>query len=400
MGLEGKPVEAIEEADLQHLVDNQVRERKCYEYKQALPSSSDRDKKELLADVSSLANASGGYLIYGMKEKRGVASEVCGMTLIDIETEQLRLESIIRDGVEPRIPGICIQPIPLKNSAVAIVIRIPRSWALPHMVRFKGLSKFFSRNSAGKYQLDVAELRTLFLLSETTAERIRRLRAERLGIIVAGETPVAVPEGPKMVLHVVPISAFDPGARYHLHQITDPWSMTRPLCSTGITDSRYNFDGFLTYDRLDASSEDISYLQIFRNGALEAVDTTIFYYAKKSQKKHIAGVAYEREILDALPRFLAIQEKLGVEPPLFVMVSLLGILGYTIIVDRATFPAAERDKIDRDTLLTPEVLVETFVADAAQVMRPIFDAIWNASGWGGSPNYDSEGKWVNPQRNS
>ena len=55
-----KPLEAIEENDLQALVDNQVAERKTIEYKESLPGNADGDKKEFLADVSSFANASGG----------------------------------------------------------------------------------------------------------------------------------------------------------------------------------------------------------------------------------------------------------------------------------------------------------------------------------------------------
>ena len=43
-----------------------------------------------------------------------------------------------------------------------VLVRIPRSWVSPHMVTHKGTSRFFARNSAGKYQLDVSELRTAF----------------------------------------------------------------------------------------------------------------------------------------------------------------------------------------------------------------------------------------------
>src|SRR5258708_28643064 len=67
-----KSLESIQESDLQALVDNQVTERKTTEYKEALPGNADGDKKEFLADVSSFANASGGDLIYGIKEQSGV----------------------------------------------------------------------------------------------------------------------------------------------------------------------------------------------------------------------------------------------------------------------------------------------------------------------------------------
>ena len=40
-----KPLNSIEESDLQQLIDNQVSEGKIIEYKKALPGNSDGDKK-------------------------------------------------------------------------------------------------------------------------------------------------------------------------------------------------------------------------------------------------------------------------------------------------------------------------------------------------------------------
>jgi len=77
------------------------------------------------------------------------------------------------------------------------------------MVTFRGHSRFYSRNSAGKYPLDVSEICALFALSETTTERIRNFRLERLSKIISGETQVALDEAPKTVLHIIPFGAFD-----------------------------------------------------------------------------------------------------------------------------------------------------------------------------------------------
>ena len=49
------------------------------------------------------------------------------------------------------------------------------------MIVFKQNSRFYSRNSAGKYALDVAELRGAFALSASVGERIREFRDFRLG---------------------------------------------------------------------------------------------------------------------------------------------------------------------------------------------------------------------------
>ena len=104
----GKSIDKITEEDLQDLIDNSVLERKTIEYKQSLPSNSDSAKKEFLADVSSFANASGGDLIYGIIEDRntGLPETLDGLAIDNVDQEILRLDSMIRDGIEPRLLGV------------------------------------------------------------------------------------------------------------------------------------------------------------------------------------------------------------------------------------------------------------------------------------------------------
>lgn len=77
------------------------------------------------------------------------------------------------------------------------------------------------------------------------------------------------------------------------------------------------------------------------------------------------------------------------------MLSLLGVSGYTMSVSRehlVIFGIDEEYPIDRNDLILPEVMVETFDVDVAQVLRPAFNAIWNATGWPRCMNYDEEGQ--------
>jgi len=388
-----KSLESITEADLRALVTNAVSEGKTIEYKQSLPDDTYDSTKEFLADVSSFANAAGGHLILGIEEDAGVPVNVCGLQNIDSDAETLRLENKIRDNMEPRIPGVSTQPVPIQGSGEAIIIRIPRSWAQPHVVKYRRHWRFYSRNSAGKYPLDVSELRGLFLLSETTAERIRLFRAERLGRIVADETPVALDKGAKTVLHIIPFGAFDPAAKFDMASFGDDvWRFLPIGVSTTVSGYRYNLDGLLTYTHSREPTSTRSYLQIFRDGSIEAVDASMLR-AEGEDLRIIPSGRYEKKLLNALPRYLAIQKRLGVEPPFFIMLSLLGVLGYFVKPGRDD--AFWRDgarPIDRDALLLPEVMVDSFECDPMEVMIPIFDMIWNASGWPRSMNYNEEGK--------
>ncbi len=49
--------------------------------------------------------------------------------------------------------------------------------------------------------------------------------------------------------------------------------------------------------------------------------------------------------------------------------------------------------VDRDHLLFPEILVEDVMASAPMVLKPAFDALWNACGFEQSGSYDAKGVW-------
>ncbi len=396
MSLNNKPLDLLEEADIRSLMEDEVPESKVIDYKKRLPGPSELEKKEFLRDVSSFANASGGHLVYGIAEENGVPVKICGLAGIDPDKEILRLESMVQTGISPRIPGISMRSVPMEGGKFVIVVRIPKSWAYPHMIT-KGSSKFYSRNSAGKYPLDVFEIRTAFSLTGTATERMRNFRAETLAKIVAGETPTPLNDGPKMVFQIVPFGAFEPGSRFDVSSLVQKYKSgkgTLPLPLTGLFSSwRYNFDGLLTYDDRG------SYSQVFVSGIIEAVDSFVLSDKSDDQisadgEKVIASVKYEETLLEALPKYTCIQEYLGVEPPVFVMLSLLGVKGRFMQVQTPEFSGHKNVQIDRDALLVPEIMVESFDYSPEEVLRPAFDAIWRAAGWERSMNYNDEGHWV------
>jgi predicted HTH transcriptional regulator len=168
-----KPIDEITKADIESLIADAVREGRAIDYKRDWPGDTPDDRKELLADFSSFANASGGELLFGVEEKDGIPIKAEGLSG-SIDEGILRIENIVRDGIQPRIPGIKIRPVEGFSKGPVLVVKIPKSWNSPHMVDFRNASRFFTRNSAGKYQMDVTEIRSAFLMSEEIPERMRR----------------------------------------------------------------------------------------------------------------------------------------------------------------------------------------------------------------------------------
>jgi len=107
-----------------------------------------------------------------------------------------------------------------------------------------------------------------------------------------------------------------------------------------------------------------------------------------------SGERYERKLLEAMKRYIELQKLLAIESPFFIMVSFLGVKDYKIVIQKSIHHIAEyTNKIDRMNLIIPEVMVENFDCDMAEVMKPIFDTVWNAAGDIASPNYDTSGKF-------
>ncbi|MCP9449268.1 MAG: ATP-binding protein [Nitrospira sp.] len=385
MYLFDKPLDSITEDDIRLLIDNSVREGRGLEYKQALPNSSDDDRREFLADVSSFANASGGDLVYGIQEKRDSAGKPTGEPerIVPLnanpDAETLRLHELAQTGIEPRIPGLRIKAVSLEAGGFVLIVRVPKSWAGLHMVTFKNLSRFYSRNSSGKYQLDVQEIRAGFVAAETGRQKLASFRIERVTKIVANEGPVSLAEGPKAILHLIPLSALDPTMTW------DPVHMSKepsfgPL-ATNIKSCRYNFDGALS----EATN---SYLQFFRNGMIELCTGTLF----SPREKQIASYSFEQHIILSSGTYRHCLQNIGVSPPLIFFLSLTGVAGYTMGLS-AEYGHLEQTPIRDPVLLFPEIVMDSFDQPIDHLLRPVFDRLWNAVGFERSPNYNDEGKW-------
>ena len=393
MALE-KPLDSIKEEDLKELIENHVIEKKDLDYKLTLPSSREGDKKEFLADIVSFANTSGGDIIYGIGQNNatGYPSDLSGIDLPNKDQEILRLESMIREGIEPRIPPVGIQPVALANKKTVIIVRIQKSWLSPHRVKFNNDHRFYARGTNGKYELDVGELQTAFTFREGVNDRIRKFRENRISSLFANETPVpSFCNDAKIVLHLIPLISFNASTLYDIDSITSKFEYIRPV-NGGSLDFRYNLEGFLTYS-VSGSRLPYSYTQIYRNGIIEMVDTSELC----GTDKIIPSLGYEQDLIKALPRYLSALKYLNVQLPIVIFLTLIGVKGYSMATER--FFEEDSRTIDRDILLLPEALVDTYNVKPEIVLKPAFDAIWNSCGLAKSLNYDENGEWKPERRN-
>ena len=323
MSLSNLNFEYISESDLVKQISAGVPEGVLVDYKREMYGRSDADAKEFLKDVSSFANTAGGHLIIGVDEAASIPTSISALHG-DPDQDLQRLENLARDGIEPRISGLRMRTLPV-NGGYVLILRVPKSWNPPHRVSARNTNRLYGRNSAGAYEFSVEELRVVFTTAATAFDRVRAFRAERLARIDSGEAivPLAQNRG-RLVLHLVPTSAFGLNSQIDLGKAYKAQELLRPMDAMGLT-PRINFDGYSSlYSGSDGKCW--SYTQVFRNGAIEAVKVRVVSDLDAGHS-WISTQAVEGWIFERLPGYLSALQQLDVPPPIILMITLQGVRG-------------------------------------------------------------------------
>jgi len=374
MALFDKQLELVTEGDLLSLVENQEREGYQIEYKQAVAFQNELDKREFLAAVTSFANSIGGDLVIGMTAKGGLPDGVPGWEGVDVDQEKLRIENLLRDGVEPRI-SFKVRELRLRTGNSVILLRIPWSWAQPHMVRIGQVNRFYYRHSAGKDIMNVSQLRAAFALSASLDQQIENFRHERTESIRSGFGSHLGPlAGPTTVIHVVPFESFRSG--FHLNPETSMEQLKGCMLPLGTGSNRhgFNLDGIYCVDEVGRCN---AYTQVFRNGIIEGASRKFLF--ENEGRRFIASGSLTRAVLQYVQSTMDFYRRLNVPPPAAIMMTVLHICDCqfaTPFNGCGYVPHA----FDRDQLVLPGTLVQDFSQSPADICRPIFDALWNAAG--------------------
>jgi hypothetical protein len=389
------PLRQIDEACLEDLIVSRAAESRTIDYKRTTYGSAHADYSEFLADASSFANTSGGDLVLGIDATDGIPTAVTPLT-IQMDSEKLRLEQVARGGLQPRIASIAFQS-PIQAGGNVLVIRIPRSYNPPHRVIRQGSNRFWARSTAGKYEPDVNELRTLFSAGPQLADRIRNFRLDRIAKIAAGQAPVQLMNQGTIILHVVPLSAFDVTPGLPLGQIERNFASFVPLGSSTANGVRINFEGVLkTSNANPRATEQRAYLQLYRNGIVESVDSSLI--ARSSGQPIV--ISPTELLIQGTIRILNDLSAVGVGPPYALLVSLIGVAGAQFNFSRERniqWSGYFSDGLDRDQYHFAEVIFEaipTDRAECAQIIRPTLDQMANVAGIATSPNFDDQGRYI------
>ncbi len=131
--------------DVARLIAESERESLTLEFK-AGPAIHKDKKGEIGKDVSAMANAAGGQIIYGIKEKGHVAADILPVNSSQFNHEWL--EKVIRNNISPPIEGLSIKMIDVgpEPNDVVYVVTVPKATVLaPHQAKFD--LKYYRRHN-------------------------------------------------------------------------------------------------------------------------------------------------------------------------------------------------------------------------------------------------------------
>ncbi len=390
MPLFGRAIESITEQDLLRLIEDEVPEGKTIDYKMELNLATGDDKKEFLADVTSFANTAGGHLLIGIKPCGDQAFELVGMAATPEEQDRFKqqIENLLRDSIDPRLPLLQQRFVSLASGNHILVLRIDQSWAGPHMV--KTSSKFFARNSAGKFALDTQQLRATFAATDDIGRRMGAWRTERIGKILADEAPWNLPAGPKLIVHLMPQAAFASSG----HSVYLGRTSMLPMIGHDGWPTRPNFDGWIC-----RSPSGDAVTQMFRSGCVEGADASTLGEGRLRERARDIDIArLELHVTDFLQAAIALLHRHEVAAPAYVCVTLAGIQGRRLTWGNY---GSQGDPVPQKLLVLPEAQIDDMRPGDLQavfaLLRAVFDVLWQAFGNEKSRNYDATGKWVGAQ---
>jgi hypothetical protein len=154
--LGGRP-DQISEEHLQRLVTGGVREDADLDFKRERYGNSDAEKRELAADIASMANHRGGLIIIGVREENEVAVELTPV-LLDA-SEELRLTQTAASNIAPHLTfAIEVARSASESSRGYYLLTVPPSTLRPHAVRSGRNLGFPVRDGPTKRWLSESEL--------------------------------------------------------------------------------------------------------------------------------------------------------------------------------------------------------------------------------------------------
>lgn len=180
------PFDSISEEHVLQMISRGVREDHTLDFKQEL-NLGESGKLDLLGDVTAMANASGGTILYGAIEgdddtTSGTIVGLRPVASLGVSLSET-IDNLLRDNVSERLMGVRHAPIAVSGGFL-YVIRTRPSPIAPHLItKPSSRNRLFLRGSVSNQPMNGRQIREVALRSENAYDRAERRIAERITVI-------------------------------------------------------------------------------------------------------------------------------------------------------------------------------------------------------------------------
>jgi hypothetical protein len=92
-------------------------------------------------------------------------------------------------------------------------------------------------------------------------------------------------------------------------------------------------------------------------------------------------------------RYLALLRRLGVEPPVRVFLTLIGVAGHSFPIWNVRMLHQGAPRVREDIINLRGPALDSFEVAVPRAFRQLFDRLWNAFGYPRCLDYDEDGAW-------
>lgn len=389
MNFRGRSVQSS--GDIQWFIDNHVQEAIDLEYKSQSYGGSDENRRELLRDVTSLANAEGGFILLGIEaDDEGIATHVAGVERGNYA--ELIMSSCLAN-IDRRIQGLASYEIELTSNHQIVVIAVPKSLTAPHMVTHKGLNQFWKRHGRQKSPMVTSEIIDTVEAGMNASERLERyiLQREQTLLAVLGNTPlVTICACPVLMEEeVIDTRSDEVRALMGAPQTASLLYGSELDCGP----AQPTLEGLLadSYFRAAVHEDGPSgeYLELHRNGYCEFADCIA------SPSAGIPSVSVAIEVHGFIEFAGKLFSVAGINGPFVIWMKLLNIQNFWLdtpsYLQGATYRQGRQRHWPNSILATPKFTIFDFGVEGHSKARLLNDRLWNAFRYDAAHIYDEQG---------
>jgi hypothetical protein len=387
MSFFGKPPDEVTETDLDALRVHGVPEGSRLEFKRDMYGRGDEDRRELLRDITAMANSRGGQILIGVDEDGdGTATTVVGVPPGDQDTW---IRSLCLSSIDPRVIGLTVTPCPLANGNQVIIVDVPESYSTPHMMTFKGTNQFWIRHGREKQPMSVDEIRASVLgVLEARARMDRFMEHRRTEILDT------IGSGCFMVGAALPaffkdeelINILDTALRTLMRDAPREPRTEYTVAAGYPQPTLEGLRAEATRDRGEGEQLD-KWLTVFRNGYVE-------FGQRLSVELHMGLVFRAREAPAYLISYSALLREIYARymptPSLVVYFTLFNCHGLRLLLHQ--YLLGEEAPWPKSHLELGAFAVGDIAAEAPLLPKRLCDRLWNAFRLDEANEFDAEGQ--------